>query len=346
MDHINFRDFKLTEETIRAIRVEHNDEEEDPSTFSLLEEQGITITKTGFSKEEKAEWRQALREIRKQIYAYDMPNKDRIYEYMQRYHPENWEYSESAWKVIEGMFGDAALVHAVYEKIQSERKGGPEEAPADFELSNKDTDAWTPTQFLEKDPFNTESIAQIVLCVNWEDKTATVETRPDNGSYPMREHNGLDSSYTIPNTTDFSQFPSYFLENIRPFLEAMGRAFETHWNGSDWIGRFDFKEAPEDLGTEEQICNNDLDDLLRDAPQTETLAYFDVGDSFQAYHDIIGILENEGIDFMTADLDDPETVQKIREALEDGVVYIMDNEELAKDLLRMRESIDEEEEEA
>lgn len=93
----------------------------------------------GFGKEEKASWTQALREIRKQIYAYDMPEEDRIYEYMKMYHPENWEYTESAWRTLERMFGDADIVRAVYEKIKIELEGVPvEDDPSDFELDDED----------------------------------------------------------------------------------------------------------------------------------------------------------------------------------------------------------------
>ena len=55
----------------------------------------------------------------------------------------------------------------------------------DFALTNKNTEEWTESQFWESDPMqDNQSLCDIILWVNWEKKTVTVETMMNDNSIP------------------------------------------------------------------------------------------------------------------------------------------------------------------
>jgi hypothetical protein len=55
------------------------------------------------------------------------------------------------------------------------------------------------------------------------------------------------------------------------------------------------------------------------------------------------VLKYADIDFMSADLTDMETIRNIRSYLEDDVLYIMSDEEFQRDIIGIKETIQEEE---
>jgi hypothetical protein len=206
---------------------------------------------------------------------------------------------------------------------------------SDFALTNKPTE--NETEYLEADPFNNESIAKIVLYIDWEKKEATIETRYNTGSFSGRVYNGLASEFSLPTSVDAVRFPDFYKEKVLPILQKMNENFDTEWDGSNWKGIF--KDNDPELNYFWEI-----EEVLQDAPEHDKYVYFDVADSFQHNRDIIGILAPQ-IRFLYVDLSDMENIRKIRAELEDSCVFLETDEEVQKDLIRMKESIIEEIEE-
>ena len=207
----------------------------------------------------------------------------------------------------------------------------------DFALTNEPTE--NENEFVEADPYNRETIARIILWVDWESKEATVETKYNTGGTSIRAWNGLASEFSLPVTVDATEFPEYYKEKVQPVLQRLGAVFESFWDGSNWKGRFNF----EDDVLEGQY-HIGLDEILMDAPKHDRYIYFDVADSFQNYNEIIDFLAPE-IDFLTVDLSNMEIVRAIRSDLEGECIFLESDDEIREDLERMQESLIEDAEE-
>jgi len=185
-----------------------------------------------------------------------------------------------------------------------------------FELTNKNVDEWTATQFWEADPMqNGQSLCSICLYVDWELKEVEVETVMNTNSTPERIWHGLASRYNLPEDTDFTRFAEFYNEEIRPILQKASEGFESEWDGSNLKGHFT-KEAQEILWNLES-------EKLSDAPTHEFTYSFDVLGSFEGKQHLAEYLENDGIDFLKADLENEETLSGIIESIESGDVVVL-----------------------
>lgn len=205
---------------------------------------------------------------------------------------------------------------------------------------NEGIDKWKDTQFVESDPYmNNEIVCDIVLCVDWEKQSCTVETRQKTNSTPAREYYKIDEVFRLPDTLDTTQFLEYYNEKIKPALQERGEFFEIVWNGHNNIGVFtNFDD--EDIANDYGIVIQDICDC---AHSHDKFICFNLASSFDDYKDIIICAEQVSIDFMTCDLDDATVVQKIMDYLEDDYVYIGTNDR-GEEMKRMKESIVENEE--
>lgn len=111
----------------------------------------------------------------------------------------------------------------------------------EFKLLDKNQSNWIPTQFIKtsngefKKDFNK---FDIILYVNWENKSSKIKIQNTKESISNREICILDSSYILPINLDASQFPSYYNKIIKPLLKIHSESFEAYWNGDKWVGRF------------------------------------------------------------------------------------------------------------
>ena len=195
-----------------------------------------------------------------------------------------------------------------------------------FELVNKDIEKWTDVWFVESDPYqNNQARSEIVLCVDWEEQSCTVETRERTNSTAMREYHKIDQAFTLPVNVDASAFKEYYDKKIKPLLRVRGERFEIIWDGHNSVGTFtDENEEDEYFRARGSNMEADIDisDLCRDAPEHDKFIYFSIGESFSDYEDIIDYAAGADIDFMTCDFSDSNVVQKIIDTFEDDCVYI------------------------
>lgn len=195
-----------------------------------------------------------------------------------------------------------------------------------FELVNENIKDWIDTQFVEADPYqNNEARSEIVLCVDWEAQSCTVETHDKTNSTPMREYYNLDQIFTLPENVDAAAFKKYYDAKIRPLLQMRGEFFESVWNGNNYIGTFTDEEEEDEYNsscgfyTEADV---NIMDICKECPEHDKYVYFSIGESFNSYEDIIDIVNGADIDFMTCNLADSKTVSKIMEWLTDECVFI------------------------
>jgi len=208
---------------------------------------------------------------------------------------------------------------------------------ADFELTNSNINEWTATQFWEADPMqNNQSLQDICIYVNWESKEATIETVMNTNSTPGEIWNGLAAHYYLPDDTDFTRFYKYYNENIKPIFIKMWAKFEAYWNGSNWKGRF-----TEDMYNIEQ----ELEDILLNVPSHNYIYSFDVMGSFEGKQHLLEYLRDDGIDFLSANLENEEELIKIINSIESGDVIIlnMDMGDYKKELMWIQEELKEDE---
>lgn len=203
-----------------------------------------------------------------------------------------------------------------------------------FELVNEDNENWIDVQFVESDPYKGhESLASIVLLVDWEEQNAIVETEYNTGSTSIKQWHHLHQSFNLPADLDASLFVDYYNEKIKPELQKKGEFFESVWNGSNFVGKFTDE-------TEDSFNNMDFSlkmiDLCNDAPTHDKITYFNIISSFESAEDIIDWVA-PAIDFMTADLDNPEVVKKIMDMMSDDCVFL--NSDDAEDLKNIRDEI-------
>jgi len=172
----------------------------------------------------------------------------------------------------------------------------------EFGLINKNVDDWTATQFWEADPMNNNghSLCRICLYVDWESKEVKIETVMDTNSTPSKIWHGLASRYNLPEDTDFTRFKEFYDDEIKPIIQKAGEGFEAEWDGSNWKGNFTTE-------SEELLWNLDFE-KLREAPTHDYLYSFDVLGAFEGKQHLSEYLENDGIDLLTADLDDKKTL--------------------------------------
>ena len=181
-----------------------------------------------------------------------------------------------------------------------------------FKLSNTDIESWTATQFWETDPSqNAHAICRICIYVDWEAKTAEIETVMNTNNTPGRIWHGLASWYNLPEDTDFSRFGAFFAEEIQPLLQKIGDCFSSKWDGSNWNGHFS------------EISNNtkwDLNQLLvgRNVPRHDYRYAFSLEDEFGSDQNLVNYLDLDDIDLLSADLNNEETLTKIITSIEEG----------------------------
>lgn len=204
-----------------------------------------------------------------------------------------------------------------------------------------------PTAWIEQDPFNPEQVCRIILHIDWEVEEAEIRTEYNTTGMDYRTFMHLASEWRLPDDVDASTFKEYYEEKIRPIILRMAKKFEVYWDGSNHRGRFvsgvkdvDGYDIYDPLEDEMEINN-----IILDAWRHDKYVFYDVSESFQAYEDIIDDLKYDNIDFMTVDLDDDATIQKIRNALEEEeIVYVMSDVQFANELKAIREEIIEERE--
>lgn len=170
----------------------------------------------------------------------------------------------------------------------------------DFALKNKNVEEWEQAEFWEADPMQqNKSICDIILYVNWEDKTANVETQMRTNSTDGAVWHGLASEFSLPEDTDFEQFPEFFKDEVQPLLQKIGDGFESFWNGSNWKGQFT-EEANETIWELQQLLEG------ANVPTHDLVYYFSLRDLYNVgwSHSIESDLEAEGINLSTADLND------------------------------------------
>ena len=214
-----------------------------------------------------------------------------------------------------------------------------------FELNIQDD--IKPTEWVEMDPFNHGQTCQIILHVDWETEEAEIHTEYNTSGMDYRTFMHLASEWRLPDDVDASAFKEYYNDKIRPIILRMAKKFEAYWDGSNHRGRFvsgikdvDGYDIYDPLEDEIEINN-----IILDAWRHDKYVFFDVGESFQAYEDIIDDLKYDNIDFMTIDLNDMNNVIRIREYLTDDCVYIMSDDDFQDNLIEMRKIIIENQEE-
>jgi hypothetical protein len=204
----------------------------------------------------------------------------------------------------------------------------------DFELTNENIENWEKAEFWESDPMQDNSeLCSIILYVNWEKKTATVETQMDTNTIDGAVWNGLASEYSIAEDTDFKQFPEFYKEKIQPLLQKIGEGFESEWDGSNWKGKFN-----DECGE----LNEKVDTLLReDTPKHDMIYYFSLRDSYETggMSQLVDDLKSEGVDILTADLSDKDVMEKAVNAVtwnegSDYKLVDVDVEDELKDIQR------------
>lgn len=206
---------------------------------------------------------------------------------------------------------------------------------SDFELMNTGMENWTETEFVIEDPYKRANFCEIELFVDWEKKTAKIDSRYDNGSITMREHNGLASSITLPLDTDATKFKEYYDSDIKPKLEAMMEFFEIRWDGNNYIGEFIFDKENiyKDLHIRE-VHDSDMLEIIGNVPTHDKYMYLSIGDSLMNYRDMVEFFD---FNFLNVDLDDGDTIAVIRGIMEDDIVYVMDDDEFVKELKWIQE---------
>lgn len=197
-----------------------------------------------------------------------------------------------------------------------------------------DTEEWTAAQFWESDPYNNNgnALARIRLYVDWEKKTAAVETDLNTGSIPGGVFHGLASEFTLPEDTDFTQFPEWYNSEIKPLLLEYVKHFSSEWDGSNFRGY---------VSEEGKSIRWDIAYKLGGAPKHDLYYSFDVLGAFEGKQHLKEYLAGNGIDILKADLSDKKTLSKIIEAIEGGEVRVlnMDSEDYKKELLWIQEEL-------
>lgn len=212
---------------------------------------------------------------------------------------------------------------------------------SDFDLTNENVDSWEKAEFWEYDPMLTEhGICSIILYIDWESKKVTVETQMHTNSTSMRVWNGLASDFSLPEDTDFEQFAEFYRDEIQPILQKIGEGFESEWDGSNWKGRFS-EEAHSLLWS--------LDQKLEESPKHDMCYYLSLRDSYEygGISQLKSDLETDGIDILTADLDNKEIMETAVNAVtwNDGSEYKLIDVDVEVELREIQKELQEEEDE-
>ena len=205
-----------------------------------------------------------------------------------------------------------------------------------FNLSNTDIESWTATQFWEIDPMQNEhEICRICIYVDWEAKTAEIETVMNTNSMPGRIWHGLASRYNLPEDTDFSKFQKFYEEKIRPGIRELETHFLVMWDGSNRRGYFP-------IVAREFVCA--VNDAILDVPTHDYHYAFSLEDEFGSGENLVNYLNLDDIDLLRADLDNEETLTKIITSIEDGYCVFpgMSRAGYKAELEEIRERINEE----
>ena len=213
----------------------------------------------------------------------------------------------------------------------------------DFALKNENAEEWEKAEFWEADPMQqNQSICDIILYVNWEEKTANVETRMRTNSTAGEVWHGLASEFSLPEDTDFEQFPEFFKEEVQPLLQNIGDGFEAVWNGSNRKGEFT-DEARELFWELQQLLEG------ANVPKHDLTYFFSLRDSYEygGMGQLKSDLEAEGIDILTADLNNDGVMSLAVEIVTygDGAEYKLIDVDVESELREIQEELKEEAEE-
>lgn len=213
----------------------------------------------------------------------------------------------------------------------------------DFDLINADVENWTAAEFWEADPMqNNQSICDIILYVNWEDKTAKVETQMRTNSTPGEVWNGIAGQFDLLDDTDFTRFPEFFKDEVQPLLQKIGEGFESVWNGSNYKGQFT-EDAQEVLWELQQLLEG------ANVPTHAMQYFFSLRDSYEygGMKQLSDDLERAGIDILTANLDNEDVMSLAVETVtwNDGDEYKLIDVDVEAELKEIQEELLEEAEE-
>ena len=227
---------------------------------------------------------------------------------------------------------------------------------SNFDLTNKDVEYWEKAEFWESDPMQqNQSLCSIILYVDWESEDVTVETQMRTNSTSMRVWNGLAYEYGLPVDTDFKEFHKYYKEHIQPILQEMSKYFESHWDGSNWKGKFKFIEFKGDadeyfnyhLNTEKEYeYVQKMEDVLFNVPTHDMMYYFSLRDLYEygGMRQLADDLKREGIDIYTADLNDNAIMQRAVNTVtwNEGYEYKLIDVDVKDELKEIQEELREE----
>lgn len=212
-----------------------------------------------------------------------------------------------------------------------------------FELTNKNVEEWERAQFWESDPMQqSQSLCRIILYVYMEEKTANVDTQMKTNSTDGAVWHGLALEFRLPEDTDFTEFPEFFEEEVQPLLQKIGEGFESEWDGSNLKGRFT-EEAQESIWELQQPLEG------ANVPTHDMKYYFSLRDLYgeSGSHTIEDDLEAEGIDLLTADLNNDGVMSLAVETVTwgDGVEYKLIDVDVEAELREIQAELQEESEE-
>ena len=94
-----------------------------------------------------------------------------------------------------------------------------------------------PTALLQPDAHGQPR--HILLVIDWEHKTITVETRaPNLDGMPETRWRGMEDAYTLPPLVDATQLREWVEEEVLPRAAPLADAYRTVWEDIEQFGRF------------------------------------------------------------------------------------------------------------
>ena len=204
----------------------------------------------------------------------------------------------------------------------------------DFNLTNADIGDWEKAQFWECDPMqDNQRLCKICLWVNWEEKTAAIETVMNVDSVPGELWHGICSRFKMSDDTDFTEFAGFFKEEVQPMLKKLGEGFELQHDGHNWKGYLSDEEL--------QYA---VSEKLEEAPKHDMRYFVGLLDLYGSVSAIVKELADAGIDLYTANLDDETVIAKATRVLTsfDGIDYKLLNTDVQEELKALQRELNEE----
>lgn len=198
----------------------------------------------------------------------------------------------------------------------------------------EDFEEWSDDEFLEENPWEYESVFPVELHIDWVDETTeVVVSRLTPNSYA--EYYGNCAVFDITDV-DFSQFGQYYNEKIRPIVVEISEHFYQEYDGHNMRGYFNDD-------------NNELNDvypkfaeteeLINRAPKLDKMYAFNLSFAFNdSFNIFLECMEEEGVDFLDCDLDDPEIYEKVYNRIFDCDEFVYFFDVSKKDLKEIQEN--------